>query len=227
MFARGGDIRTEEVVDVRARRGGVRVCTGAGLALQADVAVIATGASLAHLARRCGVPVPAPVSRGYSFTVAVDRPVPGPIYLPEARAMCTPHRDGMRVAGMAQLLDPDREDIRDNVRSLIASARPLLEGVRWNERGDVRVGEGPVTSDGRPLIGATPVAGVHLAGGHDRWGFTHGPVTGRLPAEQITTGTRPEALRAFDPLRVAVKWRVDTGRPPVASQVLSAAGSPS
>ncbi len=191
------------------------------------MAVIATGASLAHLARRCGVPVPAPVSRGYSFTVAVDRPVPGPIYLPEARAMCTPHRDGMRVAGMAQLLDPDREDIRDNVRSLIASARPLLEGVRWNERGDVRVGEGPVTSDGRPLIGATPVAGVHLAGGHDRWGFTHGPVTGRLPAEQITTGTRPEALRAFDPLRVAVKWRVDTGRPPVASQVLSAAGSPS
>ena len=155
--------------------------------------MIATGASLARLARRCGVPVSARVSRGYSFTVAVDRPVHGPIYLPEARAMCTPHHDGMRVAGMTESLDPDREDIRNNVRSLIASARPLLQ--------------------------RTPVAGVYLAGGHDRWGFTHGPVTGRLLAEQITTGTRPEALRAFDPLRVAVKWRVDTGRSPVASQV--------
>ncbi|MEV4143447.1 FAD-dependent oxidoreductase [Amycolatopsis sp. NPDC049691] len=193
VLARGGDIRTEEVVDVHARRGGVEVRTDGGPALRADVAVIATGASVARLARRCGVPVPARMSRGYSFTVAVDRPVPGPIYLPEARAMCTPHRDGMRVAGMAESLVPEGED----VRSLIASARPLLEGVRWSERGNLWVGDGPVTPDGRPLIGATPVAGVYLAGGHDRWGFTHGPVTGRLLAEQITTGTRPEALRAF------------------------------
>jgi D-amino-acid dehydrogenase len=33
------------------------------------------------------------------------------------------------------------------------------------------------------------------------WGITLGPVTGRLLAEQIVTGTAPEALRPFNPLR--------------------------
>ncbi len=41
-----------------------------------------------------------------------------------------------------------------------------------------------------------------MAGGHGMWGgLTHGPITGRLLAEQITTGKQPEALREFDPLR--------------------------
>jgi glycine/D-amino acid oxidase-like deaminating enzyme len=35
------------------------------------------------------------------------------------------------------------------------------------------------------------------------WGMTLGPATGRLLAEYITTGRRPEALAAFDPLRHA------------------------
>jgi D-amino-acid dehydrogenase len=43
--------------------------------------------------------------------------------------------------------------------------------------------------------------GVYVAGGHGMWGLAHGPVTGRLLAEQITTGKQPEALRDFDPLR--------------------------
>ena len=40
-----------------------------------------------------------------------------------------------------------------------------------------------------------------MAGGHGMWGLAHGPGTGRLLAEQITTGKQPEALREFDPLR--------------------------
>lgn len=33
------------------------------------------------------------------------------------------------------------------------------------------------------------------------WGVTLGPVTGRLLAEQITTGKQPPELAPFDPLR--------------------------
>jgi len=211
VIARGGEIQTEEVVDVRAHRGGVQVNAGSGSSLRADVAVIATGALLSRLARHCGVLVPAQTSRGCSFTVAVDRPVPSPIYLPEASVTCTPHPGGMRVAGMAEQLDPNEAGVGTSVRGIIEVARPLLEDVRWSERGNIWVGAGSVTSDGRPMIGATPVAGVYLAGGHDLWGFAHGPVTGRMLAEQIATGVQPEALHAFDPLRSAVKWRVRRG----------------
>ena len=57
-----------------------------------------------------------------------------------------------------------------------------------------------VTPDGRALIGEMS-RGVYVAGGHGMWGLAHGPVTGRLLAEYITTGKQPEALREFDPLR--------------------------
>jgi D-amino-acid dehydrogenase len=33
------------------------------------------------------------------------------------------------------------------------------------------------------------------------WGIVLGPATGKLLAAQIATGTVPEQLRAFDPLR--------------------------
>lgn len=143
VIARGRKIQTEEAVDIRAHRGGVQVHTRSGSSLRADVAVIATGALLAQLARHCGVLVPARTSRGYAFTVAVDRTVPSPVYLPEARVTCTPHPDGMRVAGMAEQLDPTEADIGTRVRVIIEAARPLLEGVRWSERGNAWVGAGP------------------------------------------------------------------------------------
>ena len=79
--------------------------------------------------------------------------------------------------------------------------KPLLGGVDWNAVSDVWVGPRPVTADGLPLVGATNVPGVFVAGGHGMWGITLGPITGKLLAEQMITGTAPVALRAFDALR--------------------------
>lgn len=85
--------------------------------------------------------------------------------------------------------------------AILASARPLLRGVRWDEHTDVRVGPRPVTPDGRPLVGAVRAPGIYVAAGHGMWGLAHGPVTGWLLAEQITTGKQPAALREFDAVR--------------------------
>ena len=170
-----------------------------GKPLTADVAVIATGAWLSRLAGgRMHVPVQA--GRGYSFTVPVDRPIPGPIYLPDVRVACTPYQGALRVSGTMEFRDPYEPAMPDRVGAIIASASPLLEGVRWAERSNIWVGPRPVTPDGRALIGEMS-RGVYVAGGHGMWGLAHGPVTGRLLAEQITTGKQPEALREFDPLR--------------------------
>jgi D-amino-acid dehydrogenase len=139
--------------------------------------------------------------RGYSFTVPVDKPVPGPIYLPDIRVACTPYRDGLRVAGTMEFRAPDAPGVPARLAAIVASARPYLDGVRWDERRDVWGGPRPVTPDGRPLVGALRAPNIYVAGGHGMWGLAHGPVTGRLLAEQITTGKQPAALRALDPLR--------------------------
>lgn len=201
VVARGATIHTVEVTDLRSQGGTVSVLGQDGTSLTADVVVLATGAWLSRLAAAHGVRVPVRAGRGYSFTVPVQRPVPGPVYLPEVRVACTPYQGQLRVAGTMEFRGPDAPLVPARVEAIVASARPLLEGVRWDERTDVWVGPRPVTTDGRPVIGQTRTPGVYVAGGHGMWGLTHGPVTGRLLAEQITTGKQPDPLVDVAPLR--------------------------
>lgn len=196
---RGAALCQREIVEI-GRWGNAMVAQSkGGVPLTAEAVVVATGAQLPRLVgRQLGVPVRA--GRGYSFTVPVERPMPGPIYLPDARVACTPLRGTMRVSGTMEFRGPHEPIMPERVAAIVASADPLLDGVRWEERSDVWVGSRPVTPDGRPLIGEV-APGVFVAGGHGMWGLTHGPVTGRLLAEQITTGKQPQALCEFDPLR--------------------------
>ena len=199
VVERGATMRTLEVRSVFSSGSGITVYPRSGKPLTADAAVIATGAWLSRLAGgRVRVPVQA--GRGYSFSVPVDRPIPGPIYLPDVRVACTPYQGALRVSGTMEFRDPYEPAVPARVGAIVASASPPLEGVRWAERSDIWVGPRPVTPDGRALIGEMS-RGVYVAGGHGMWGLAHGPVTGRLLAEYITTGKQPEALREFDPLR--------------------------
>ncbi|WP_006246484.1 NAD(P)/FAD-dependent oxidoreductase [Mycolicibacterium tusciae] len=202
VVQRGATMLTHDVRDVFSSGNTATVLPYNGEPLTADAAVIATGAWLSRLAgSRLRVPVRS--GRGYSFTVPVDRPIPGPIYLPDVRVACTPYNGGLRVAGTMEFRDPHEPVTAQRVGAIVASASPLLEGVRWAERSDVWVGPRPVTPDGLALIGEIS-RNVYVAGGHGMWGLAHGPITGRLLTEQITTGKQPDALAPFDPLRRAV-----------------------
>jgi len=201
VVARGAEIHKRTVTAVRAHGAGVLVEIEDGSPLTADVAVLANGAWVSRLAAPHGVRVPVQAGRGYSFTVPVRRPVPGPVYLPEVRVACTPYQGALRVAGTMEFRGPDAPLVPARLAAIVASARPLLDGVAWDQRTDEWVGPRPVTTDGRPIIGATRTPGVYVAGGHGMWGLTQGPITGRLLAEQITTGKQPAALHDVSPLR--------------------------
>ncbi|HET6285446.1 MAG TPA: FAD-dependent oxidoreductase [Amycolatopsis sp.] len=202
VVGRGGTIRHRfEVASLRAHRHALSVRSKTGQTVNANAVVLATGAWLGDLGRKWGVKVPVRAGRGYSFTVPTDRPVPGPLYLPDIRVACTPYRGGLRVAGTMEFRKPDAPLDPARIDAIIASARPFLTGLDWDRRTDEWVGSRPVTTDGRHVIGATSTPGLYVAGGHGMWGLTHGPITGRLLAEHITTGKQPEALRPFDPLR--------------------------
>lgn len=200
VVARGAGLEIMDVADVVPGRNGVTVTDRGGRTMTAAVAVIATGAWLSRLASRW-VRVPVQSGRGYSITVPVDAAVPGPIYLPEARVACTPLNGKLRVAGTMEFRDPDAPAVAARVEAIINATRPLLDRVRWAEHDEPWVGPRPVSPDGRPLVGEVAERAVYVAGGHGMWGMTHGPVTGRLLAEQIATGKQAAALREFDPLR--------------------------
>ncbi|MGB3484273.1 MAG: FAD-dependent oxidoreductase [Mycobacterium sp.] len=200
VIDRGATLQTLEVTKIVPGRGGVQVCgAGDGESIRADAVVVATGAWMSKLVGEwVGVPVGA--GRGYSFTVPTDRPVPTPVYLPHVRVACTPYQGNLRVAGTMEFRDADAPLVPARINAIAASAAPLLDGVRWSERTDEWVGPRPVSTDGRALIGAV-TTGVYVAGGHGMWGLAHGPVTGRMLTELITTGKQTAALQAVDPLR--------------------------
>ena len=85
------------------------------------------------------------------------------------------------------------------MEAIAAAASSLLDGVDWSARSDQWTGACTVAPDDRPLIGEL-ARSVYVAGGHGMWGLAHGPITGRLLAEQITAGKQPQALAEFDPL---------------------------
>jgi D-amino-acid dehydrogenase len=200
VVERGGALDTVDVADVRTSGQGVAVQPRSGPALTADVAVIATGAWLPKLVSRW-VRVPVQAGRGYSFTVPVERPVFGPIYLPDARVACTPLNGKLRVTSMMELRRPDAPASAGVADAMVDATSRFLDGIRLAERDEIWVGPRPLSPDGRPLVGPVVDNRIFVAGGHGMWGMKQGPATGRLLAEQIATGKQPPGLRDFDPLR--------------------------
>jgi D-amino-acid dehydrogenase len=209
---RGGHIvEAAHVTDVEHQSDGVRitardVTTGAGESMDRfDSVVLANGAWLSTLARKVGVRQPVQAGRGYSFSVACDRVPAGPVYFPAQRVACTPLTtpDGprLRVAGMMEFRAPDAALDRRRIAAIVEATRPLFIGVDLDRRQDEWVGSRPCTADGLPLVGATSAPSVFVAGGHGMWGIALGPLTGKLLAHRIATGTTPAELVPFDPLR--------------------------
>ena len=197
--ARGAQVRTGVGVSEVAGPGEVVLESGERLA--ADSVVVATGAWLPRLARPLGVRVPVRAGRGYSFSVATEEPVEHPVYLPTQRIACTPYQGRLRIAGTMEFLGPDEPPRQRRIRAMLSQVDGLLRGVDLDDRRDEWVGSRPVTPDGLPLVGATEVPGVYVAGGHGMWGIVLGPATGRLLAKQIVTGDIDPVLAPFDPLR--------------------------
>jgi len=207
FVSRGGKIEEGvSVVGIRERAGSSRVHVDiATSVLSVDVAVIANGAWLQRLAGPTGVRMRVGSGRGYSFTVRADEVLEAPLYLPSTRVACTPGPDPQsgwfRMAGTMEFRPPGYRLDERRVQAIVHSCTPYLRNVDWSSVTGEWVGPRPITSDGLPVIGATALENVFVAGGHGMWGITLGPATGRLLAERIATGKLPPALAPFDPLR--------------------------
>jgi D-amino-acid dehydrogenase len=199
--ARGGEIVEDAPIESVERNGGTLVARSQGREFRADAIVIANGAWLSHLASDHGVAVPVYAGRGYSFTLPTDVPLTYPVHFPSTRLALTPAGDRIRVVGVMEFADPDAPLAKARLKSMVRALKPLVSGIDVDDRRDDWVGPRPLTPDGMPLIGSTATSGVYVAGGHGMWGMTLGPVTGKLLAEAIVTGTPATELLPFSPLR--------------------------
>ncbi|MFI1993288.1 glycine oxidase ThiO [Actinoplanes sp. NPDC020271] len=111
-----------------------------------------------------------------------------------------PRADGEVVVGATQEERTDRHPTAGGVHDLLRAALDLVPGLAEHELTEVTVGHRPGTPDNAPIIGHFR-DNVYVAAGHHRNGVLLTPITARLVADLVLTGTADPIIDDFTPGR--------------------------
>ena len=160
-----------------------------GETLTADAYLVALGSHSPLLLGPIGVHIPVYPVKGYSITV----PIVDATGAPESTVMDETHKvavtrlgDRIRVGGTAELAGYTlklHEARRNTLTHVVSDLFPKGGDV---SRAEFWCGLRPMTPDGTPVIGATPIANLFLATGHGTLGWTMAAGTGRVMADVIS-----------------------------------------
>lgn len=207
--AAGADVRANvNVSGWKVSEGRIHAaCTTDGDVI-GDHFVVAAGVHSRALVRELMGDLPLHAGRGYSITYGTNAPgVRHALDLVEAGVVCSPFREGWRIAGLMDFSTADTmhptppsatrvESLRHAARRYLrAGASAFDAGVEWS-------GQRPLAPDGLPIIGRMPrFANGYVATGHGMLGVTLAPVTAELIADFILTGRGGDEAMPFDPQR--------------------------
>ncbi len=161
--------------------------------LQADACLVALGSHTPGLLAPLGLRIPVYPVKGYSITV----PIADAAGAPESTVMDETHKvaitrlgERIRVGGTAELAGYSLALHEARRRTLLHVVGDLYPDGGDLSRAEFWCGLRPMTPDGPPIVGATPVAGLYLATGHGTLGWTMAAGTARVVADLIG-GVRP------------------------------------
>ena len=168
-------------------------CTSAG-DLRADRVVMALGSYSPLMLKPLGLRIPVYPVKGYSITL----PITDAAGAPESTIMDETHKvavtrlgDRIRVGGTAELAGYSlalRESRRATLNHVVTDLFPHGGDVT---KASFWCGLRPMTPDGTPIIGPTPLRNLLLATGHGTLGWTMAAGTGRLIAS-LVAGRAPD-----------------------------------
>lgn len=160
---------------------------------KADAIVCALGSYGTGFLRPLGIELPVYPVKGYSLTLPMTDAAGAPLstVLDETyKVAITRFDERIRVGGMAELsgfnlaLNPRRHDtLAMVVRDLFPEGGDLEQASFWT-------GLRPMTPDGTPLVGPSPIPGLWLNTGHGTLGWTMAAGSGQLLSDLIS-GSAP------------------------------------
>ncbi|MGO4713798.1 D-amino acid dehydrogenase [Bradyrhizobium sp. 2TAF24] len=191
----GVDFRYGVTIREITRKGAeiVGVQTSEGV-ITADTYVIALGSFTPRVVRALGLRVPVYPVKGYSITI----PIVDATRAPESTVMDETYKvaitrlgDRIRVGGMAEVsgftndLPAERRGtLEQSVNDLFPASGNLAAATFWS-------GLRPMTPDGTPVLGRTPIRNLVLNTGHGTLGWTMACGSGRVVAD-LVSGRSPE-----------------------------------
>jgi D-amino-acid dehydrogenase len=193
--ARGARLRFNTAI-LRLERTADRVTgvrTTAGL-LDADAVVLALGSYTSLVIAQLKLRIPVYPVKGYSITL----PIVDEARAPQSTIMDETHKvavtrlgSRIRVGGTAELAGYSVALREARRATLVHVVSDLFPGGGDLARADFWCGLRPMTPDGTPIIGPTPLRNLFLATGHGTLGWTMAAGTGRVIADLIS-GRKPE-----------------------------------
>ena len=166
--------------------------------LRADTYVVAFGAYSTQFIADI-VKIPVYPLKGYSITAPIVNPAAAPVstVLDETyKIAITRFDDRIRVGGMAEIVGFDQKLRNARRGTLEMCVNDLFPGGGDTAHATFWTGLRPMTPDGTPIVGRTPVANLFLNTGHGTLGWTMSCGSGQLLADLIS-GRRP-AIQADD-----------------------------
>lgn len=191
---------------LETRAGGIAAIRTQNERLTADRYIVAAGSLSTELLRDVGIALPVRPVKGYSLTlsnVAAEITLRTPIIDDQMHAVVVPFGNAIRVAGTAEFAGYDHSIPEARVRNLMTLAREVLPH-EYVEAASKRLwcGLRPMSADGVPIVGATPIPNLFVNTGHGHLGWTLAAGSAQLITEIVsgdapTTDPAPVALTRF------------------------------
>lgn len=145
------------------------------------------------------VKIPVYPLKGYSITAPIVNQASAPVstVLDETyKIAITRFDDRIRVGGMAEIVGFDKSLRQARRETLELCVNDLFPGGGDTSKATFWTGLRPMTPDGTPIVGRTPVANLFLNTGHGTLGWTMSCGSGQLLAD-VMSGKQP-AIKADD-----------------------------
>jgi D-amino-acid dehydrogenase len=185
-------VRSQAVSRIEVAGGRIQCLYAGEQRHAADAYVFAAGCATGPLLRRFfNVPV-YPV-KGYSFTVPVAREDAAPrrAVLDDGSKLAIARFDGrIRVAGVAEVAGDGLSISQRRCAQLVDAFAQLYPQAADTAQARFWCGLRPMTPDGTPIIGATPIANLYLNTGQGTYGWTMACGSAALLADLIS-GRKP------------------------------------
>ena len=189
--------------------------------ITADAFVVALGSYSPMLVSEFGIKLPVYPVKGYSITV----PIMDEARAPVSTVMDETHKiaitrlgDRIRVGGMAEIAGFDASLSPKRQATLTHSVEDLFGGAGDQSQARFWSGFRPMTPDGTPIVGRSPISNLFLNTGHGTLGWTMAAGSGQVLADIVSgrrAGIEPRDLGYARYLRDAGKGRQQKAGLPV------------
>jgi D-amino-acid dehydrogenase len=162
--------------------------------ITADSFVVALGSYSPMLVKEFGIKLPVYPVKGYSITVPIvneDRAPVSTVMDETHKIAITRLGDRIRVGGMAEIAGFDHSLSPKRQATLTHSVEDLFGGAGDQSQAKFWSGLRPMTPDGTPIVGRSPIQNLFLNTGHGTLGWTMAAGSGRVLAD-IVSGRRAE-----------------------------------